>query len=344
MTTACGSPTPSRALIEDVVAPALRGVEVASPEDGWADLLAYFLAVGNSRGPAMEALAGVDIALWDLMGKRADRPLAELLGGKADAVPTYASPVPFCLTPAQSADRALAFERQGFRALKLKIGRDLQTDLAHIGAVRRALSPETALMLDANCGYDRKTALELVDRLDDMAIGWLEEPLDPEDFDGLQALCRAAPFPIAGGENDFTDRAFARLADIGLGVLQPNITRALGVTGLRRIDQLAGDAGAVVAPHGVGASIGVAAALHCCAASTNLTLFEANCLLNPLRDEVGIDLTARDDGTLMPPPGAGHGGTARIDPRSDVLDPPVVEMLRRASAAQTSSEVRKSHA
>ncbi len=322
------SPTPSCALINEVVGPALAGVDMAEPEEPINEIRGYFFALGSSRGAAMEALSGVDIACWDLLAKCAEKPLADLLGG-TEAVEVYVSPVPFFETPKETVEKAEAFVAEGFRSIKLKVGRGKEIDLAHIAAVRSALGPDVELMLDVNCGYDRETALSMIDPLAKLSIGWLEEPLVPEDFDGIEELAKEAPFAIAGGENDFTESAFRRLAEIGVRVLQPNISRALGVSGLRRIDKIAADTGAEVALHGVGASIAVAASLHCCAALPHHTLLERNKLLNPLRDGTGVDFSLNDTDVIMPPEGPGHGGTPDIEITGDILDDEVRDFLRR---------------
>lgn len=321
------TPGPSRAVIEDVIAPALTGATVASPEEALAEFQQFFLAVGNSRGPAMEALAGLDIALWDLISKRAGKPLAEMLGGSVAPVDLYASPVPFLANPDDSAAKALDFLAQGYTALKLKIGRGVETDIAHIHAIREAMPAGTPLMLDANCGYDRDGALALIEALEPYDIAWLEEPVEPEDFDTLTMLCERSPCPIGGGENDFTLRAFERLVDMGITYLQPNVTRALGVSGMQQLDTLARRSGVQVALHGVGTSIGVSTALHCCAGLETLTLFERNHLLNPMRDDVGVALTVDDTGHLLPPAGFGHGGAPREAEAQAVHEPAVLAAL-----------------
>jgi D-galactarolactone cycloisomerase len=324
---------PSRALIESVIAPALAGAEIASPEEAMEEFYRFFLALGNSRGPAMEALAGLDIALWDLMSKRAGKPLAEMIGGTVEPVKLYASPVPFLADPNDSAAKALAYLEQGYTALKLKIGRGVETDVSHIKAIREAMPAGTPLMLDANCGYEREEALALADAIAPYDIGWLEEPVEPEDFETLRMLCERAPCPIGGGENDFTLSAFERLVDLGVTYLQPNVTRALGVTGMIRLNALAERSGLQVALHGVGTSIGVSTALHCCSALPHLTMFERNHLLNPMRDDVGIALTVDSDGTLLPPTGHGHGGTPSLAAAEKVHEPEVMAVLRAAEAA-----------
>ena len=326
------SPGPSRAIVEDVIAPALAGAEIASPEEAMDEFYRFFLALRNSRGPAMEALAGLDIALWDLFSKRAQKPLAEMLGGTVAPVPVYASPVPFLDDPADSAARALAFLDQGYNAVKLKIGRGPETDLVHVRAIREAMPAETSLMLDANCAYERDDALALVDGLAPYDIAWLEEPVEPEDFQTLRMLCERAPFAIGGGENDFTLPAFERLIDLGITYLQPNVTRALGVTGMRRLNDLAKRAGVQLALHGVGTSVGVSTALHCCAGLEMLTLFERNHLVNPMRDDVGVALTVDSTGHIPPPTGFGHGGTPTPAAARQVHDAVVLEALEQMPA------------
>ncbi|MBN8842272.1 MAG: mandelate racemase/muconate lactonizing enzyme family protein [Sphingomonadales bacterium] len=331
------SPGPNRAIIDDVIAPALAGATIASPEEAIEEFHQFFLALGNSRGAAMEALAGLDIALWDLLSKRAEKPLAEMLGGKVEPVPVYASPVPFLADPNDSAAKALDFLEQGYTAVKLKIGRGAATDAMHIRALREAMPVGTPLMLDANCSYDRDGALALLDAIAPYDISWLEEPVEPEDFDTLRMLCERAPCPIGSGENDFTLSAFERLTDLGITYLQPNVTRALGVTGMRRLDALARRTGTRVALHGVGTSIGVSTALHCCAGLEHLTLFERNHLINPMRDDVGVALTVDRSGHILPPSGHGHGGTPTQAAAREILDPAIQQALQEIVRSEVES-------
>lgn len=321
------SPAPSRAIIEEIIAPALAGAEIASPEEAMEEFYRFFLALGNSRGPAMEALAGLDIALWDLLAKRAEKPLAEMLGDPVQPVRVYASPVPFLADPHDSASKALAFLDQGYSAVKLKIGRGVETDVQHVRAIREAMPAGAQLMLDANCGYERTEALALIEGLAPYNIAWLEEPVEPEDFETLRLLCERAPFPIGGGENDFTLSSFERLVDLGVTYLQPNVTRALGVTGMQRLDALAHRTGVNVALHGVGTSIGVSAALHCCAGLASLTLFERNHLINPMRDDVGVALTVDRNSAILPPRGNGHGGAPTPAAAQVIYDLDVQQVL-----------------
>lgn len=310
-------PEPAAETVNRVAAEALVGRALAEPRAMTADLRAFFLALGHSRGPAMEALSGIDIALWDLAARRAGRPLAEMLGARAKTVPTYVSPVPLLRTPQESAAAARRLVK-GFGALKLKVGRSVREDVLHIAAVREAVDRDVALMLDANCAYTFQSARELIGEIEPLDIRWLEEPMPPEDIDGLAALARLSPIPLAGGENEFTHEAIGRLAaQVGLAVLQPNITRIGGVTGMLAVDAVAAGTSATIAPHGVGGCIAVAATLHTAAAMERFDLFEVNRLPNPLRDGLGRRCPVDTCGAIGPPPGDGHGSPVDEDSMRD---------------------------
>lgn len=310
-----GLPTPYAAaeMVNKVIAPALIGKPLGRPSDMLADLRRYFGALGHSKGPGMEAVSGADIALWDLAARRDGKTLAQLLGAEARPVPTYVSPVPFLPSPEQSAAAARKL-CEGYGAVKLKIGRGSADDLPHIRAVREAIGAERKLMLDANCGYAYDDALLLLDRLRELDIAWLEEPLPPEDVAALKALSDKSEIALAGGENEFTPQALARLIDeAAVDIVQPNISRAGGVSGLLEVDEIAQEKGASVAPHGVGGSIVLSATLHCASAMQAFSIFEVNRLPNPLRDEFGGRPEIDNQGNALPPKGVGHGVTVEAD-------------------------------
>lgn len=318
-----GLPTPHAAteVINRVIAPALEGSALAEPRAMLASLQRYFTALGHTKGPCMEAMSGVDIALWDLSAKRAGKPLADYLGQSVKPIPTYVSPIPFLPTPEQSAIEAKKL-CQGFCAVKLKIGRSAREDIPFISAVRDAIGPGRKLMLDANCGYDLDTALTLVEEIKALDIAWLEEPLPPDDLAGLRALSKASEIPLAGGENEFTPDALAKLIDeTRIAIVQPNISRAGGVSGLLSVGEIADDRGAQVAPHGVGAGVVLAATLHTATAMKAFLTFEINRLPNPLRDDLCEGPSLDADGNALPPEGDGHGvslDSAAADQYSDI--------------------------
>jgi D-galactarolactone cycloisomerase len=235
-------------IVNDFLAPLLIGRDIAEHADIWQMLFEYCERLGHTRGFMMEALSGLDIALWDLRARLAGKPLRELLGTpRRDRVETYVSPVPFKQTPRESAEAARAFIAQGFRAMKIKAGRDIETDAAHIACVREAVGPDVELMVDVNGGYDAATAIAFAEKIAPLRIAWIEEPIPPERTNELAKVRRASAIPIAAGENEFTARAFADLLDRGaVDVIQPNVTRAGGITGVLEIAELARAHGATV--------------------------------------------------------------------------------------------------
>lgn len=301
------SPHATAELVNRVIAPALVGRTLEDPRSMLDTVQRYFLALGHTKGTAREAISGVDIALWDLIARRDGKPLHALLGADLKPLPTYVSPVPFLPHPDATAAAAQRLA-QGFGALKLKIGRRPADDLAHIAAVRQVLGPDVQLMLDANCAYSFEDALWLTRELQAYGIAWLEEPLRPDDRDGLRRLIAQAPVPIAGGENEFNPGDLVALAtQCGLRILQPNISRVGGVSALLELDGLIAPLGAQIAPHGVGGSITVAASLHTSLALSSFSIFEVNQLPNPLRDDLGAAPCHNALGHMSPPVGAGHG-------------------------------------
>lgn len=297
------------AIINGVIAPALIGTEIGDPKEMLGDLERYFTAMGSTRGPAIESLSGVDIALWDLKARAAGLPLATLLGGSPGPVPTYVSPVGFQDHPDKSARAARFYLDEGYTAIKLKVGRGLATDIDHIAAVRAEMGPGKDLYLDANCAYDVPTAIAVAKALVPYDIGWFEEPIPPDDPRAMAEVRRASPVPIAAGENDFTLAAHASLvAADAVDFLQPNISRAGGVSGLMAIGALCGRSGIRMAPHGVGTCVAVSAAVHTCRAAPAVHAYEANRLLNPLRDAMAVRPLITQAGQLVAQDAPGHGG------------------------------------
>ncbi len=296
-------------IVDRVIAPSLAGAEIGDPGLMLDDLRRYFASMGCTRGATIEALSAVDIALWDLKARAEGLPLATLLGGKPGPVSTYVSPIAFQDHPDKSAKAARAYIDQGFRALKLKIGRGIRVDLDHIAAVRSEAGSSVPLYLDVNCAYDVPTAIEVARALVPYDIGWFEEPVPPDDPKALAEVRRHSPVPVAAGENEFTLQAHAALvAADAVDFLQPNIARAGGVSGVMAIGALCAKHNIKLALHGVGTCVGVSAALHACRAAPAFHSYEANRLLNPLRDEMGVHKLVLDQGNLVAQDRPGHGG------------------------------------
>ena len=316
---AFGLPHPgmSASLLRNVVGPALIDIHIEEPEDAAETLRPFFYALGHTRGAAMEALSAIDIALWDLRAKRNGVALCRQLGATPGPIKTYVGSVPFLQHPNETAARALEFKAQHYHGVKVKIGRGPRMDADHVAAARDALGPDMPIMLDANAAYDVATAIKVAFAVAPSKVAWLEEPIRPDDVRGLADVRAASPVPIAAGENDFAFHQFEQMASAGaVDVLQPNITRAGGVSGLLALDKLCGKHGIQLAPHGVGSAIGVAAAVHACRAVRNFYIYEANRLMNPLRDALSIQPFYMDNGSFMAEDRPGHG----VQPHPELLE------------------------
>lgn len=266
---------------------------------------------GHSRGFMLDAISGIDIALWDLKGKIYGQPIYQLLGGAVrERIPVYASPVPFVADPEESGREARALVDRGFSRIKLKIGRGMETDLAHVAAVREAVGPAVSLMLDMNCGYDARSAIVLARELLPYNIFWIEEPVPPEDLDGLYKVHQRSEIPVVTGECESTAFGMRDILVRGAAdALQPNIAKAGGFTECQRIGDLARVFNVKIAPHGVGSGLAIVAALHWCAALPNLLVYEYNQFLNPLREAVIKEQLELQDSSLAVPTGPGLGVT-----------------------------------
>lgn len=208
-------------------------------------------SVGRS-GVAVQAIAALDIALWDLKARRAGLPLAKLLGGHRDAVRTYNTSGGFLHADIaevkENASRAL---EAGIGGIKLKVGLpDEHTDLLRVRAMREHLGEGTPLMVDANQQWDRARALRIGRQLEEFDLTWIEEPLDAYDTAGHAALTRALDTPIATGEMLSSVAEHRTLVEShACDILQPDAPRVGGVTPFLQLATLADVAGLDLAPH-----------------------------------------------------------------------------------------------
>jgi L-alanine-DL-glutamate epimerase-like enolase superfamily enzyme len=236
------------ALLRDDVA----GFAVGRPaEPGLWQAAWEHLHEAGGGGITTIALAGLDLALWDLAGRRADRPVADLLGRRTAGQPVYGSGVNLHYSQEELIEQAWRWIARGLTAAKIKVGRaDLAEDIDRVAAVREVLGPDRALMVDANQRWDLPHAIAAAEALRPFGLTWLEEPLRADDTAGYVALRREAGIPIAQGENAHTIHRFRDLIDGGaVDVVQPNIVRVGGITPFLAIAALADERGVELAPH-----------------------------------------------------------------------------------------------
>jgi len=252
---------------------------------------------GHITGYHIDALAAVDIALWDLKGQILNQPVYQLLGGAfREQIPCYVSGLPEPDLPARCA-LALRWQQKGFNAIKLALGYGVQQDIENVRAIRDALGPQASLFLDAHWNYSVAQAAELANALHPLGVGFLEAPLLPEDIAGHRELRAKSPLPIALGETERTRYQFRPFIEQrAMDIVQPDVGRT-GITELMHIASLAQTWNLQVAPHlSVGLGPCIAASIHVAAALPNLFMLEyqppvfelANQLLDtPLMCEAG---------------------------------------------------------
>ncbi len=221
----------------------------------------FFDAHMRGRGGSLgrPSVGGIEIALWDLLGKAAGLPIFKLLGACRDRVPAYAATAQL-RTAGEYAEMAVEFRRRGIRAIKLRMHRpDPADDLAVVRAVRAAVGDAMEIMVDANQNnvslhypyWTLRTAIRVAEELEELGVYWLEEPRPRSDLEGLAEMAERFEMYIAGGEHspsiyEFRDALWAGAYDIA----QPDVTIGqIGISGLRIVSVLADATGRLIAPH-----------------------------------------------------------------------------------------------
>jgi L-alanine-DL-glutamate epimerase-like enolase superfamily enzyme len=334
----------TRDVIEKQLRPMLLGEDPLLIEGLWQKMFARTRQYGR-RGIVMNAISGIDIALWDIAGKVAGLPLYRLLGGCRDRVEAYASGGFY--QEGKSVDdlagEAEGYRARGFKGMKMKIGRNPSTqthlrhlvdhaelcevepeeDIARVAAVRKALGPHTKLMVDVNCAWSPAMAIRMGHALEPYDLYWIEEPVATDDIDGSARVAAALATPIAGYETEVGLHGFRELITRGaVGIVQPDIAWSGGFSECRRIAALAHAYHLMVAPHAFAGAVLLAAALHLVASIPNGLVLEFDQNPNGLRDELPKEPFREErDGTIRLPERPGLG----IE-----LDPAAVERYRVA--------------
>jgi L-alanine-DL-glutamate epimerase-like enolase superfamily enzyme len=286
-------------LVHGVLAPILTGRPFADAPAAFDALTAETSVLAlqaGEPGPFAQAIAGVDIALWDLEARRAQQPLWRLLGGTSPRVKVYASG----LNPERPADVAAARRNEGFRAFKLKVGFGKDRDVANVASLREALGDGVDLMVDANQAWTLDTAIGMARTLEPYTIGWLEEPLRADrPWSEWRSLREQTRIPLAAGENVAGDAAFdeALAADV-LSVIQPDLAKWGGFTRVVPVARRALAQGARYCPHWLGGGIGLLASAHALAAIGG-GMLEVDANPNPLRTATCGPSAAVTDGAAV---------------------------------------------
>jgi len=238
-------------------------------------------------GATLHAMAAIDLALWDIKGKALAAPVCDLLGGaQRSALPCYATH-PLGKDVAETAAFARALCEAGFTAVKFgwyPLGPDAERDAAIVGALRQAIGPDAALLIDGGLAWDVETALDRLRRFEPYRLFWLEEPLRPYDFAGYAKLAETAATPIAAGELAASPVELGRLVEQRcVDVLQVDISR-VGLTQAMKVAALAARHGIPCANHSYSYGINLSASLHFAAAIERTSLVEYPATANEIRD------------------------------------------------------------
>jgi len=303
-----GSASVGEALVHDVLAPRVLGGDPTRPELLWQRMLWPSHQLGTGGALPM-AIAGVDIAVWDLLGQLAGLPLFRLLGGHQTRVRAYASGGFYFDGKDASAlaEEFKSYAARGYGHGKMKVGRTPETpmnplvhmtepgfaavsladDLARVRAVRQALGDDFRLMVDANNAWDPATALAAGRELERLGVHWFEEPVATDDRAGSARLAAALDVPVAGYETESQLSGFRDLLAAGaVDIVQPDVIWAGGITACRRIAALAYAAGLPCVPHVYSTAVSIAANLHFMASLPNCYLLEYDQNPNALRTEL----------------------------------------------------------
>jgi D-galactarolactone cycloisomerase len=298
-----------------VLEPLYRGENALEPERVTEKLRPNMFWVGRG-GSITHTISGIDIALWDLLGKATGQPVGRLLGGRyRERVRPYASLL--MDQPGPLTEHLLQLKEQGFRAFKMgwgPFGRQSNAlDEAIVRAARDAVGQDSLLMVDAG-GSDAfwtqgyKWALRTAQMLAGYDVAWFEEPLKPDALQDYVSLRRAAPVPIAGGEVLTRRQSFQPWLQAGaLDIVQPDVTKVGGITESRRIAWMAEEHGVRFIPHGWNTAVGLAADLQLASAFPETDLVEY-ITGSPYVDEIAAGGWELDeDGMLIIPDGPGLG-------------------------------------
>jgi L-alanine-DL-glutamate epimerase-like enolase superfamily enzyme len=283
---------------------------------------------GYRGGPAAFALSAIDIALWDLKGKLLGQPLVNLIGGAyRERVPALASTHAFNPSIEYEAERHGRYVRdEGYIGVKIgmgkrgeaRLGYELTRDVEFVRVLREAVGPDAWIMMDRGQSlvWDLSDAMRRTRAFEEHDLKWIEEPLEPSDFEGFRKLRQHVTTLIATGEREWDARGFAEVISTGLvDVIGCDIGRAEGITGALRVIGLVEQADVWFNSHAWSSAVNTAASIALSASTPRCLLQELKPDENPMQHDLVEEPFAQHDGWIDVPRGPGLG----VEPREDVL-------------------------
>jgi D-galactarolactone cycloisomerase len=286
-------------LFDSAVAPVLLEKIWASPVEAFQELTKRLHILGiqcGEPGTIAQAIAGADIALWDLLGRKIGKPLWELFGG-APLIETYASGI------SPTNPEAIAAEKwaEGFRAFKLKVGFGQERDFSNLQALRSLLGPDTKIMVDANQAWDLDSASRHIEYLAPLNPFWVEEPITADhSLAEWQILAAKSSIPLAAGENMRGETQFYEaIQSKAFQVIQPDIGKWGGFSGCIPVAKAICASNQLFCPHWLGGGIGLVASMHLKAAVGHAGFVEVDSNPNLLREALAMPYPVISDGTIL---------------------------------------------
>ena len=278
------------------------------------------------EGAVIQAMAGIDLALWDIKGRALDQPVWKLLGGRyRDKLRVYSSNM-FQFTPEATADRVRAARDEGFTAAKFgwePFGQDPKTDCEYLEAMRAAAGDDFDIMLDVGLIWDATTTIQRARLFEPFNLAWIEEPVHPDDLVGYRRISENIVQRLAAGEEECTTRGFQRLIDEGgIGLAQVDLTRC-GLTQAMQIAEYAASKGVLVANHNFTTDLNTAASLTYLAAIPNAFVLEYCVEPSEISRNLAKSPFVQKDGFMAVPEGPGLG----FDPNLETIEKYLVTAL-----------------
>ncbi|HEY83357.1 MAG TPA: mandelate racemase/muconate lactonizing enzyme family protein [Dehalococcoidia bacterium] len=284
-----GPPMITKIIIEKELQEYLIGEDPLNIERLWEKMYQRSIKHGR-KGAIIASMSGIDIALWDIKAKAAGMPLYQLLGGCHERIRAYASAGFYAEGKGikELAEEMASYVKEGFTAVKMKIGRLGQSeDVARVRAVREAIGDNVDLLVDGNNAYTAYQAIKIARRMEEYNIFWFEEPVPAEDIEGSAAVAAAIDTPVAAGENEFTRYGFRDLfLSRAVDIAQPDVTWCGGITEAKKIAAMASAWNIICVPHSFSSAIALVANLHFSASIPNSLFQEFDRNYNPLREDL----------------------------------------------------------
>jgi D-galactarolactone cycloisomerase len=316
----CYGPAMINAAVVESLSTLLIGQDPMRGEWIWREIYSRYRDHGQ-KGSIIQGLSGIDIALWDLKGKFLGQPIHRLMGGPLRSeVRAYATGLyrrDEGRPDLYLAEEAAGYASEGFNAVKLKVGFGVAEDARVTKAIRDAIGPTVGLLIDANHAYDAVSAIQLGRKIEELDIGWFEEPVPPEDVAGHRQVREALTIPIASGECEFTRFGFRDLITTrAVDIVQPDTCSAGGLSECKKIADFAETYNLRYAPHVWGSGIALAAALQLLAVIPSFTpqslnpvepMLEFDRTEHPIRQALLLAPIEHRNGIVQVPDGPGLG-------------------------------------